>query len=291
MYNIYMKSLIVNEKYNGKKLINFIMDNFDSISINTIYKALRKKDIRINNKRVNENVTVFKGNTVDIYISDDILYSNLKLDIPIIYEDDNIIIINKPTDIEVTGKNSITSILQQKYSNNIFACHRLDRHTCGIVIFAKNNNSLDILLSKFKHHEIEKHYVCLVYGFPNRTSETITAYLFKDAKKSLVYISNTPKTGYKKITTTYYVLKKYKNNTCLLDVNLHTGRTHQIRAHLAHINLPIIGDGKYGINEINKKFNCKTQQLCSYKIKFNFSTESSILNYLKGKEFVIDYKF
>lgn len=286
-----MKNLIVNEKFNSKKLNSFLMDSFSGLSINTLYKALRKKDIRINGKRISENVTIYTGDIIDVYISDDLLLNTKTTYITTVYEDDNILIVNKPSGIEVTGENSLTSILQNKYSHNISPCHRLDRNTTGIIVFAKNSKALNIMLDKFKHHEIEKHYTCLVYGIPNKETETLTAYLFKDAKKSIVYISDSPKKGYQKIITTYTILNKFSNNTCILDINLHTGRTHQIRAHLAHIGYPIIGDGKYGINEINKKFNAKNQKLCSYKLKFNFVSESGILDYLNEKEFKIDYNF
>lgn len=287
-----MKKLIVNEKFNEKKLNSFLLSNFKDLNINTIYKALRKKDIRVNNKRISDNITIYTGDEIVIYIPDEQLYSRSTKDIDIIYEDENILLVNKPSGLEVTGNNSLTNLLKNNYQY-ISPCHRLDRNTCGIVLFAKNEEALNILLNKFKNHEIEKHYVCLVYGIPKKSSATLNSYLFKDSKKSLVYISDIKKPGYLNICTSYKVIKKNINdNTALLDVNLLTGRTHQIRAHLAHIGHPIIGDGKYGINDVNKKFNAKTQKLCSYSIKFNFNTnDSNILNYLNGQKFYIDYKF
>ena len=205
--------------------------------------------------------------------------------ITIVYEDNNIIVVNKPAGIEVTGDNSLASVLTKQYGYIIMPCHRLDRNTSGLTVFAKNRQALDILFDKFKNHEIEKHYICRVYGIPKEKHEILKAYLFKDNKKSVVYISDVPKKGYQNIVTEYSVLSASKsNNTSILEIILHTGRTHQIRAHLAHIGYPIIGDGKYGINEVNKKFKSKTQNLCSYIIKFKFNSNSGILNYLNGTE-------
>lgn len=287
-----MRSLIVNEKFNNKKLSAFLTSSFPKLSINSIYKALRKKDIKINGVRINKDICIHTADSVDIYIADDILFPKFNLDI--VFEDENILIINKCSGIEVTGENSLTNEVHLKYDSFDFKpmpCHRLDRNTTGLVLFAKNQNSLDILLDKFKNHEIEKHYIALVYGTPPKKYDRLQAYLFKDNKKSLVYISDVPKTGYRKIITSYNVLEKRVDNSCLLDVQIETGRTHQIRAHLAHIGLPIIGDGKYGLNDINKNFSAKTQCLCGYKLKFNFTSDSSILNYLNAKEFSIDCDF
>ena len=276
-----MKILVVDKKYNNKKLDKFIFDKFPNLSSGLFYKTLRKKDFRVNDNRISENIILHTGDEIKVFISDELLESNISL--PTIYEDDNILVIDKPTSIEVVGENSVTSILEKKYSY-IKPCHRLDRNTTGLVLFAKNEESLNILLDKFKNHEIEKHYRATIYGIPKVKKAKLEAFLFKDSKKSLVYISDEPKKGYQKIITSYEVIKEdKKQNISVLDVKLETGRTHQIRAHLAYIGFPIIGDGKYGKNEINKKFNKKTQLLESYSLKFSFSSPSSILSYLNGK--------
>ena len=287
-YNISMKKLIVNKKYDNKKLNKFLQDKLPTLSTNLLYKTLRKKDIKVNGKRVSENVTLFENDEILIYISDELLDVDIELNV--FYEDENIFIINKPAGLEVVGNDSLTTLIHNKYTNCEFKpmpCHRLDRNTRGLILFAKNQESLDILLRKFKNHEIEKHYLALVYGVPKKSSQKLTAYLFKDSKKSFVYISDEAKKGYSKIITSYSVVEKYSNGTCLLDVEIETGKTHQIRAHLAHIGLPIVGDGKYGDYEVNKKLKKQTQELTSYKLKFNFSADSGILEYLKAKEFVL----
>lgn len=273
-----MRKLIVTQKFDNKKVSDILYSSFNGLTKNTLYKAFRKKDIRINNIKISEDKIVHVGDEIAIYVVDDFLFKDVKIEK--IYEDENILVVNKPINIEVTGDNSLTQILSKEYSF-ISPCHRLDRNTTGLVLFAKNQPALDILLKKFKNHEIEKHYLAMVYGIPKFKSQNLLAYLFKDNKKSLVFISDVPKKGYVKIETSYTLIEKNeKQNFSILDVNLHTGKTHQIRAHLAHVGLPIIGDGKYGINEVNKKFGYSTQQLCSYMIKFNFLTDSGILNYL-----------
>lgn len=291
-----MKTINIDEKNNEKKLNNVLQREFPALSLNTIYKALRKKDIRVNEVRINENISLHTGDVVKVFISDDFLFANKSTDvskarsnsadIPVIYEDNNILIVDKPAEIEVTGDNSLTTVLSAKYGFTVYPCHRLDRNTTGLTLFAKNKQSEQILFDKFKNHEIEKHYICKIYGIPPKKHAILNDYLFKDNKKSMVYISDTHKKGYQNISTEYFVLSSNKSdNTSILEVILHTGRTHQIRAHLSFIGYPIIGDGKYGRNDINKKFKCKTQNLCSYKMKFKFTNPSQQLEYLNGKEF------
>ena len=268
------------------ELFNYLKINISNKSKNNIKSLLKNECILVNNNIVTKyNYIVKTSDIIEVNKSKKI---NSELDI--IYEDDNILLINKPVNIEVTGENSLTSLVHKNYIDSNFKpmpCHRLDRNTTGLVLFAKNEIALNILLDKFKKHEIEKHYLALVYGIPNIQHKRCEAYLFKDNKKSMVYISDVPKKGYVKIITSFSVLEKRKDSTSLLDVEIETGKTHQIRAHLAYLGFPIIGDGKYGKNDINKSFKKSRQMLCSFKLKFNFSSDSGVLNYLNGREFVL----
>ena len=282
-----MQILKVEERFNNKKICDYILYKFPNLNKNTLYKYLRKKDIRINNVKISNNVNISTNDEIKIYISDEYLFTSFEK-LNIVFEDENILVINKPFGIEVVGNNSLTTMCEKYINSFVKPCHRLDRNTTGLVLFAKNEDALNILLDKFKKREIDKYYKATVYGILTKKQDILEAYLFKDTKKSLVYISDTYKKGYQKIITSYKVINENKaNNTSILDIKLETGRTHQIRAHLAYIGFPIIGDGKYGINEINKKYKAKTQLLTSNSLKFCFINDNSILNYLTGKEIKI----
>ena len=280
-----MQKLIVEPKFNNKKLSFFLYSHFDGLTSSVLHKALRKKDIRINDIRISEDKIIHEFDTISVYIVDELLYKTY--DIKTIYEDNNILVVYKPVNLEVvsnsTSETTLTTILNKRYTF-INPCHRIDRNTTGLVLFAKDPETLEILNNKFKKKEIKKYYHCTVLGKMPKSEELLKAYLFKDTKKSLVYISEAPKKGYLEILTKYKVISENKeNHTSNLEIELITGRTHQIRAHLAHIGHPIIGDGKYGINEVNKKLKCKYQQLENYKIEFNFTSDSDKLDYLNGK--------
>lgn len=286
-----MRKIIV-EKDN-KKVVNYIKSKFNNVPESAIYKALRQKDIRINDVKVSENISVSKGDELTIYIKDEVLLGQnvaLKED-SIVYNDENIVVVNKPKGMLTQGTDNdigLDQLVCDYFKNpSIKPCHRLDRNTSGLIIFAKDSESEEIILEMIRNHEISKFYRCIVLGTPVPNSKTLKAYLFKDSKNNRVIISDEKKKGYTEIVTKYTVLEKYKDGTSLLEVELVTGKTHQIRAHLAYIGHPIIGDGKYGVNKVNKKFNKDTQELQSYKLRFNFAHGK--LSYLQEKTIRLAY--
>ena len=162
--------------------------------------------------------------------------------------------------------------------------NRIDRNTGGIVVAAKNAESLRILNEKFRTRELDKRYLCLVWGHMPKKEDTLQAYLSKNESQNRVYISDSPQPGGRTIQTRYRVLRE-KRDCSLLEIDLLTGRTHQIRAHMAHIGHPLLGDGKYGKNVSNRQIGFSWQALVSYRLRFAFTQEAGILEYLNGQEF------
>ena len=282
-----MRKLIVEK--NQKKVVDYLESKFNKLKKGAIYKALRNKDIRVNGVKISENITLNAGDELTVYITDDVLFGNSTLTKKdIIYDDDNIIIVNKPQNTLVISEDNDVGLdaMVSKYAKKpVFPCHRLDRNTSGLIIFAKSHEIESLMFSLIKNHDIKKFYKCTVHGHPSVPKATLRAFLFKDSKNSRVIISDEKKLGYSEIITKYTLLKHNNDDTSELEVELVTGKTHQIRAHLSYIGHPIIGDGKYGINEVNKKHGVTWQKLTAYKLIFE--NAYGPLEYLKGKEFKI----
>ena len=310
-----MRELIIKKNDAGQRLDKFITKTID-IPQSLLYKSIRLKKIKLNRKRTEANVILKEGDTVQCFLADSFFEKNSdesshlfkitpKLDI--VYEDENIMLLNKRPGVSVhedehSAQNTlITHVLaylaqkgeydpSQEQSFTPALCNRIDRNTGGIVIAAKSAEALRIMNEKIKEREIDKFYLAAVHGIPKKSSDTLTGYLLKDEKTNTVkvYAQNPPR-GAKNIITKYKVIAK-SNDTALLEVELLTGRTHQIRAHMSFIGHPLVGDGKYGINKNDRADGYKYQALYSYKLKFSFKNDAGVLNYLNGKEFKIDKK-
>lgn len=303
-----MKEFTINSNDAEQRLDKFIQKAVPRLPQSMMYKAIRNKRIKINGKRAEISTRLRSGDIVQMYINDEFFDTAAETEflaapavLDIIYEDDNILLIDKKNGLVVhednentvdTLINRIKHYLYEKGEYNpdeehSFApslCNRLDRNTGGIVIAAKNAESLRILNQKIKDRELEKYYLCITVGIPPRKKDTITAYLEKNSDGNTVRVTDKKTATNKTIVTTYKVLKT-NGNLALAEIKLDTGRTHQIRAHMAYIGCPLLGDGKYGINRVNKEYKIKTQALYSYKLKFTFTTDGGCLEYLNGKEF------
>ena len=265
------------------KLLNVVSKN--NISYSTANKLLRKKDIRIDNKKTDENQTVYPGQKITVFLPEDQVEKEIKF-YEIVFEDENVAIINKFKGIEVTSpnENSIEKILNSE-NKKYFALNRLDRNTEGLVIFAKTKSVLEKLKKAMKNNEINKFYLAEVVGSPSWNEKTAISFLLKDEEKSEVKIFDSPRKDAVKIQTNLTVLNRSSGGTTIVMAEIHNGKTHQIRAQLAHIGHPIVGDGKYGKNQDNKKFKTKTQKLTSFKLVFNIKDQD--LNYLNEMNFEI----
>jgi 23S rRNA pseudouridine955/2504/2580 synthase len=258
----------------SEKLIKFLIHNIQGMSFANAQKLMRLGKIKVNGKREKENISLIIGDQIDVFVT---LEKNTpKVDI--LYSDDNILIVNKPQGIECAkrDKSSENTITLEEITaeHNGIIVHRLDRLTEGLVILARNTDIARKFEKYFREGKISKYYKAFVYG-KITDSGIKTAYLKKDSKNSKVTISDTELDGYKKIITEYKPIAHHNNHT-LLDINLHTGRTHQIRGYFSHIGHPILNDTKYSDKPTFNEY--KGYFLTSYKLKFNIDDELSYLN-------------
>lgn len=314
-----MKELIVGENGVSKRIDNYLFKLYgEKISKSEIYRYIRKKRIKINNTRTYPDYRLCLSDVIFLYINDDLLNQeskitsekyrrqNLNPNIDIVYEDSNIIVIDKPAGLIVhpdktqkfnTLIDNLKIYLSQRDENSkiidddgfsVAFCNRIDRNTSGLVVAAKNNATLLAMNRLIKNREITKKYRCLVYGKlePN-SSEIIKNYITKNTKNNTVIVTEEPINNSKYAETHYTVLEtaklKDKVDISLLEVELITGRTHQIRAHLSHIGHPIVGDSKYGSKKLNRKTGYKHQVLYSYQLQFHKNLSEHYLQYLSSK--------
>ena len=310
-----MKIITVGKNDAGQRLDKFLSKAVKGLPMSMMYKSIRTKKIKVNRKRTDQKYVLCEGDEIQLFIRDEFFDSPERDDgalsritpkLNIVYEDDNIMLLNKRPGVLVHedadgGENTlIMHIKAYLYSKGEYdpaneqsfapaLCNRIDRNTGGIVIAAKNASALRDMNAKIKQGEIRKHYLCLVHGVPQKNKDIIKGYLKKNSKDNTVEVRDKYFDGAKEIITGYEVLQR-RGEQSLVEIELFTGRTHQIRAHMAHIGHPLVGDGKYGINKDDRQKGFKYQALYAYKLIFPKTDTESSLSYLEGKEFSLEKK-
>ena len=308
-----MREMTIGKNDAGQRLDRFVSKSLPLLPPALLQKYIRIKRIKVNGARAQRDQRLQVGDVLQLYINDEffdkpceenMFLTLFKPSLDIVYEDENIMLLNKRPGLVVhadetekvnTLINHIQAYLYQKREwnprwENAFTpalCNRIDRNTGGLVIAAKNAETLRIINQKIRDREIDKRYLCITLGVPKPPKGKIECFLLKDEKKKQVAVYHRPVSGAKTALTLYRTLET-RGELSLLEVELQTGRTHQIRASFADLGCPLLGDGKYGNGEKNRKYGETRQALYSYKLTFDFPTDAGILDYLKGKTFEVE---
>ena len=307
-----MREFTIGKNDAGQRLDRFVSKNLPLLPPALLQKYIRLKRIKGNGKGSKRDARLNTGDILQLYINDEFFdkptEENMFLtlfnpQLNIVYEDENLLLVDKRPGLVVhadetekvnTLINHIQAYLYQKKEwnpkwENAFApalCNRIDRNTGGIVIAAKNAETLRIINEKIRDHELDKSYLCITVGHPKKPEGRIEGFLFKDEVKKQVFFHHKPIPGAKTAVTLYKTLEK-RGELALVECRLLTGRTHQIRVSMAEIGCPLLGDGKYGKGDVNRRYHETRQALYSYKLHFDFPTDAGLLNYLRGKEFTV----
>lgn len=307
-----MRSVTIKKNDANQRLDKFLTKLMPKIPTSMLYKSLRKNCVKLNGKHIKDGTyRLSEGEVLELYFKDEFFgeenyakeYLNIKPKLNIIYEDDNILLLDKPqgicvhADTNQSPDNLLTHVKAYLYrkdeylpnEENTFSpafANRIDRGTGGIVIAVKNAEALRIINEKIKNRELKKLYLCLAYGKFDEKEGEISGYILRDTNSRTVSFLDSPTDDAKEALTIYRVLEEFPEHS-LVEVELKTGRTHQIRASFSHIGHAILGDRKYGNPDINRRFPYLYQALYSYKLKFCFNSDGGILDYLNGKEFEV----
>lgn len=273
------------------RLDKYLMEQFPALGIGRLNKALRENKIKLNGKKQPLSTRVQNGDIVRLFLNDDALEKRALPAAMLVYEDDDILVVNKPAGVEVDGsaddtllKRVCATLAGRGGPSQAVLCHRLDAGTSGLVLLARNAAAEQFLTEAIRQRQIQKRYLCVTFGRPQPPAALLHDYLSKDAERGVVRILSAPAPGAKEILTGYETLA-VSGRLALLQVDLITGRTHQIRAHLAHIGCPILGDSKYGNNAANRELHFKYQALCAWELRFPAQIEDARFSRLAGRVF------
>lgn len=307
-----MKQFTITKNDSGQRLNKFLEKAVPLLPGGLMHKYIRLKRIKVNGKRTDAAYRLQEGDVLQLYLNDELFvteqpeepaYLRARPNISVVYEDHHILLVNKPSGLVVHADDSgtadtlIARIQAYLYQYGRWnpkdaasftpsLCNRIDRGTSGIVIAAKTAEALRVMNQKIRDRELHKSYLCVTCGHVRPKDGTIRNYILRHEDERRVSVHDHPVPGARTAVTRYRVLRETPELS-LVECDLITGRTHQLRAQFAHLGRPLLGDSKYGRNDMNRKYHRKTQALCSHKLRFDFTTDAGSLAYLNGKTFTV----